>query len=161
MYEIGFGNIYHLQCYGLSCRDIPRELEYNNRKLVHHNHQGKRIKNQNGRLLLAKGVEIEGKQIKRPREASSLRKKIQTTVTNFTTENVLHEECLPSFPAWKGQVESLTEKLKDGGLETTLRELSSNWKDWTREAANVYLTKEEISALHWSGTMESHYGTEH
>ncbi|CAL2045248.1 unnamed protein product [Caenorhabditis brenneri] len=158
MYEIGFGNIYHLQCYGLSCRDIPRELEYNNRKLVHHNHQGKRIKNQNGRLLLAKGVEIEGKQIKRPREASSLRKKIQTTVTNFTTENVLHEECLPSFPAWKGQVESLTEKLKDGGLETTLRELSSNWKDWTREAANVYLTKEEIRVpcigrAPWSHTM--------
>ncbi|KAF1751155.1 hypothetical protein GCK72_017709 [Caenorhabditis remanei] len=144
MYEVGFGNIYHQKCHGLTCRDIPRDLDYSNRRLVHHNHQGKRIKKQNGRLVFFKGVEIDGKQIKRPREASSIRKKIKTTITDFKSEDILHEECLPSFPAWKGQIESLTEKLKDGGLETTLRELNLNWKDWTREAAKAYLSREEI-----------------
>lgn len=61
---------------------------------------------------------------------------------------VLHEECLPSFPAWKGQVESLAEKLKDGGLETTLKEIKVLWKDWTREAAKNYLAGEEIRYAH-------------
>uniref|UniRef100_A0A1I7T1F5 DHC_N2 domain-containing protein n=1 Tax=Caenorhabditis tropicalis TaxID=1561998 RepID=A0A1I7T1F5_9PELO len=158
MYEIGFGNIYHPKCHGISCRDIPRDLEYNNRKLVHHNHQGKRIKKQNGRLLFSKGVEIEGKQIKKPKETSSIRNIIRTTVTNFESNDILHEECLPSFPAWKGQVESLSEKLKDGGLETTLKELNINWPKWIREAAEAYLSKDEfrvpcIGRSPWRHTM--------
>ncbi|ULT89881.1 hypothetical protein L3Y34_008351 [Caenorhabditis briggsae] len=144
MYEIGFGNIYHPKCHGLTCRDIPRDLDYSNRKLVHHNNQGKRIRKQNGRLTFHRGIEIDGKKIKRPREASSIRKKIKTTHTDFKTEDVLHEECLPSFPAWKGQIESLSEKLKEGGLETTIRELSTNWKDWTRDAANAYLKGDNV-----------------
>ncbi|CAI2354667.1 unnamed protein product [Caenorhabditis sp. 36 PRJEB53466] len=119
MYADGFGNLYHPKLAGFSCRDIPRDLEYNNRKLVHHNHQGRRIKKKRERLVLFRGVQIDGRQIKKP-----------------------------VGPTWAGQVESLERKLKIGGMEVTLKEVAEAWKDWTREAAWAYLNGKETRVTH-------------
>lgn len=147
MYDDGFGNIYHPKCNGVTCRDIPRDLEYNNRKLVHHNHQGRRIKKKSGKLVLFRGVEINGVSIKKPRIGSPLRKKEPRKMTAPEDPGTIHDECLPSFPAWKGQVESLAQKLKDGGLETTLNEIQTSWKDWTKQAAIAYLSGQDSRSV--------------
>ncbi|CAI5441622.1 unnamed protein product [Caenorhabditis angaria] len=146
MYEEGFGNLFHISCSGLTCRDIPRDLEYGNRKLVHHNNQGRRIrKHRDGRLFLLKDVGIDGKQIKKPRigSPSGNRKQLKNKLENAETRDVIHEESLPEFPGWYGQLEGLQKKLgeswKFSENVVIQEEIKKLWKTWTKESAKIYL----------------------
>uniref|UniRef100_A0A8R1DS61 DHC_N2 domain-containing protein n=1 Tax=Caenorhabditis japonica TaxID=281687 RepID=A0A8R1DS61_CAEJA len=149
MYDLGFGNIYHPKIDALTCRDIPRDLEYNNQKWIHHQHQGRRIKKQKGRLLLFRGVEINGRRIKNPDECLEQRKTIPPSSLQVPDDTSIHEECLPQFPGWKGQLESLTDKLKSTEeaekVEKALEEIEVLWKDWIRSSAKSYLQGKDYS----------------
>ncbi|CAB3397054.1 unnamed protein product [Caenorhabditis bovis] len=143
MYDDGFGNIFHPTTLSISCRDIPKDLEYDNRKSVHHNHQGRRTALRNGKVVFLKGSIVQGTSIKVPRLGSPIAKKIKTSSAPKFSD-VVHDESLPSFPGWNEQANNLQKKVGSNDMSSILSEIENAWKVWTREAAKAYLRKEEI-----------------
>lgn len=121
MYSDGFGHHFHPKAANISVRDLIRCYPYVTEKnseliilkvkisLVNHGRQGKWM-DRKGKSLKIKTCEgVLGQAFKKPRRELSPQTERRKKFSVQTASDIdVPNECLPAYPAWKGQIYSIS-----------------------------------------------------